>query len=289
MSGHDTAPTTGAPGPAFWLLVALIAAGAAYAVGVDRLRARGDRWPIRRSVSITAGLLFLAVAVLPLPGSLAPFPEHVVQHLLMAMLAPLLLALGAPVTLLLRTSRGRVRSTALRVLHSRWSRAIMLGPVIVVLEIGGLYGYYLTPLYELAHHDTAVKAVVHLHMFLAGCLLSWYLVGLDPMKRRPGVRMSLTVLLLVAAAHDLLAKLMFAHRLPAGGGSDAEIELGSQLMYYGGTVVELAVAITVLTRWYGRTGRAYRRDQLRGHQGTSEATAGRRPEVPATATPTMRG
>ena len=254
---------TGGPGPAFYVLTVLVVLGAGYAVGVKRLRARGVRWPIHRSASFTAGLLCLAVAVLPLPGPLAEFPAHVAAHLLMAMLAPLLLALSAPITLLLRTTHGRVRSVPLGVLHSRWARLILLGPVIIVLDIGGLYAFYLTPLYELAHHNEALKAVVHLHMFLTGCLLSWYLVGADPIKHRPGIRMSLAVLLLIAAAHDMLEKVMFAHQLPSGAGAPADIEFGAQLMYYGGTVVELALAVTVLLRWYRRTGRSYRREELR--------------------------
>ncbi len=263
MNGHDTAPMTGAPGPAFWVLVLLLAAGTAYTAGVQRLHRRGVGWPVSRSIAAAAGLLSLAVAALPLPVPLPEFSAHVVQHLLMAMLAPLLLALSAPVTLLLRTSGSQIRSSALRILHSRWARFVMLGPVLVVLEIGGLYGYYLTPLYELTHHNAALKAVVHLHMFLVGCLLSWYLVGLDPLRHRPRIGMSLVVLLVVAAAHDLMAKLMFARHLPVGAGTAADIEAGSQLMYYGGTVVELALAVTVLTQWYRRTGRAYRRDQRR--------------------------
>ncbi len=271
MNGHDTAPMTGMPGPAFLVLVLLLVAGATYTAGVQRLHRRGVGWPVSRSIAAAAGLLSLAVAALPLPVSLPEFSAHVVQHLLMAMLAPLLLALSAPVTLLLRTSRGRARSSALRILHSRWARLVMLAPVLVVLEIGGLYGYYLTPLYELAHHNATLKAVVHLHMFLVGCLLSWYLVALDPMRHRPSLPMSLVVLLLVAAAHDLMAKIMYAHHLPAAAGTDADIETGAQLMYYGGTVVELALAVAVLVQWYRKTGRAHRREQRRNDERVAQS------------------
>jgi putative membrane protein len=279
---------TGGPGPGFWVLAALIAAGAWYAVSVNRLSGRGVRWPAPRSFSWFAGLMCLAAAALPLPGQLPEFPAHVITHLLMAMLAPLLLALSAPITLLLRTSRGRIRSTALHMLHSRPARALMLGPVVVVLEVVGLYGFYLTPLYDLAHHNATVRAVVHLHMFLAGCLLSWYLVAADPMRHRPSLRTSLAVLLVVAAAHDLLGKLMFARHEPAGGGPAADIETGAQLMYHGGWGIELALAVAVLTGWYRRTGRAYRRERAREALPV-RVSARPGPRVAPTATPTRPG
>ena len=56
----------------------------------------------------------------------------------------------------------------------------------VTLELGGLYVLYLTGLYQAAQHDSVIHAVVHLHMFLAGCLLSWAVIGIDPIRRRLG-------------------------------------------------------------------------------------------------------
>jgi putative membrane protein len=53
----------------------------------------------------------------------------------------------------------------------------------VVLDLGGLYAPYLTGLYQAAEHDDLVHAAVHVHMFLAGCLLSWALIGVDPVRR----------------------------------------------------------------------------------------------------------
>jgi putative membrane protein len=52
-------------------------------------------------------------------------------------------------------------------------------------------------------------------MLLAGCLLSWAIIGVDPIRRRPGIKVRLAVLIIGAAGHDTLAKLMYAHNLPA--------------------------------------------------------------------------
>jgi len=56
---------------------------------------------------------------------------------------------------------------------------------------------------------------VHVHIFLAGCLLSWAVIGLDPVRRRPGTWVRLTALIIAAAGHDTLSKLIYAWNLPA--------------------------------------------------------------------------
>jgi putative membrane protein len=105
-------------------------------------------------------------------------------------------------------------------------------------------------------------AAVHLHMFLAGCLLSWYLIGADPMTHRPGTRTALIVLL-AAAAHDILAKLLYAHELPDTAGAVDQLQLGAQIMFYGGTIIETLLATVLMRAWYIRGGRALRRLQRR--------------------------
>jgi putative membrane protein len=262
--GHaDLAPTTGAPGGAFFVLNAVLVAGACYLMGVRRLRLRGIRWPAGRTTATALGLACLAIGVLPIPGGLHPYPGHVLAHVMIAMLAPLLLALGAPVTLCLRAVGARARRGMLAILHSAPVRVATLVPVVLVAHVGGLYAFYLTPLYGLSHDNDVINAVVHLHMFLTGCLLSALLVGADPIRNRPGLVTSLVALLIAAATHDVLAKFMYAHELPVGAGPVDELQLGAQMMYYGGTVVEVALGIAVLSRWYAASGRELRRQQRR--------------------------
>ena len=74
---------------------------------------------------------------------------------------------------------------------------------------------------------------------------------------------------IAAAGHDTLAKLAYARNLPAGGGPIAS-HTGAQLMYYGGTIIEVALAAVVMTQWYLASGRALawtrRRSQSAGPQ-----------------------
>ncbi len=250
-------------------LLVLIVAGGTYAAGVLALRRRGDGWPRRRCVCALAGLLSLVVVVLApalaalLHVDVAPFELHVFAHLLTAMAAPLLLALAAPVTLALRTLPGRARRLLLAVLHSRLSSMLLHPAVVVLLDVGGMYAYYLTPLFGWTMQTPLLHLVVHLHMVTAGSLLSWYLVGTDPVPHRPTVRIRLLVLVVVAGAHDVLAKLMYAWALPMGAGRPAEVRSGARLMFYGGDLIDVALAVVLLAGWYARTGRELRRQTRR--------------------------
>jgi putative membrane protein len=202
----------------------------------------------------------VAAAVLPPLGDHDEvFEVHVAQHLLLAMAAPVLLALSAPVTLALRTLPRRPRRLLLRAVHSP-PVAVLATPVVaLLLDVGGLVLLYTTGTYALTLRHEWLHALVHLHLLLSGCLLAWVVVGVDPMPRRPGLGVRLGTLLIAAAAHDTVSKLLYARGLPVGGGTTADRHDGAELMYYGGTVVELATAVALMAQWYGATGRAHRR------------------------------
>lgn len=257
---------TDAPDLSSWLpLLPLLLTAAAYATGVIGLHQRGDHWPAARTAAYAAGLACLAAATLPPVATHdEQFTVHVAQHLLLASAAPLLLALSAPLTLALRTLPLRPRRTLLAVVHSR--AAALLHPVVVlVLDIGALYAFYLTPMFAAAEQHPLLHAAVHLHMLAAGCLLSWYLVGTDPMLRRASMAARVLVLVTAAGAHDVLVKLMYVHRLPMAGGTPGQIQAGAQLMFYGGDAIEILLAIALLTAWYTRTGRELARQARRAN------------------------
>jgi putative membrane protein len=195
------------------------------------------------------------------------------------MAAPAFLALSAPVTLALRTLPRCPRRMLLRLLRS-FPVAVLAAPATaVVLDLGGLYALYLTGLYKTAEHNDLIHAAVHMHMFLAGCLFSWAVIGIDPGRRRPGTWVRLTALIIATAGHDTLAKLIYAWNLPAGGGSIASRHTGAELMYYGGTVIEVALAAVMMAQWYLVSGRALARTRRRSD--SVGATADNRTAQPA--------
>jgi putative membrane protein len=245
----------------------LLAAGA-YALGVRRLGRRGDTWPALQTAATVAGLLGLAAALLPPVATHDDDPRvHVAQHLVMAMLAPLLLALGAPVTLALRALRTPGRRRLLAVLGSPVVRVAVNPIVVLVLDVGGMYAYYLTGLHRLAEEHAWLHALAHAHMITAGCLLAWLVVGPDPVRGRPGALGRMAVLVVAGAAHDVLAKLLYVR----AWGSAAE------LLYYGGEVVDVLLGVAVLGQWYARGGRELARAGRRQAATVPEWTSGPRP------------
>jgi putative membrane protein len=259
-------------------LAALLVAGWAYAHGVHRLHTRGDRWSAARSASFGGGLLVIAAALVsPLAGHDDRFAVHATQHLLLGMLAPLLLALAAPVTLALRTLPAAGRARLLAILHSPVVRLAGAPATAALLAVGGLYGLYLTPLYAATLRHPPLHLLAHIHFLLAGCLLAWSLVGLDPVARRASFQHRSVVLLIALAAHAIVAKLLYATD-PAGIRlALADRQLGAQLLWYGGDLVELALLIVFFGQWYAAAGRRLARERRRacggGHSGGNAAIA----------------
>jgi putative membrane protein len=253
-------------GPArTWLpLLPAVLGLAVYGVGIAAMHRRGDRWPGTRTVTAAAGLGCLAAALAPpIATHDEYFPVHIVQHLLLASVGPALLALSAPVTLALRTTPRAMRVALLRLARSRPVRALTHPVSVVSLNLGVLYAFYLTPMFGAVEARPLLHVLMHVHMFAAGSLLAWYLIGVDPLPRRSGIRTRLTVLVAVAGAHDVLAKLMYAHVLPTGGGTVEEIQAGARVMFYGGDVIEVLLAVALLAGWYARTGRELDRTRRR--------------------------
>ena len=260
-----TAHGTTTPDLASWAAALLppAAVGVLYAAGWASLARRGAAWPPGRVLAAAGAVVCAAVALSPpVVEGTDVFAGHVGQHLVLTMLAPLLLAWCAPVTLALRTLPRRPRRVLLGVVHSGPVRALSTPVVVVVLALGSPAALYLTPLYGLVHADPALHVLVHGHMVLTGCLLSWLLAGVDPMPRRPSTRTRLAVLVLLAGGHAVLAKVLYADPPTALGAAD-EVRRGAELLYYGGDAVELLLAVSVMAEWWRRTGRRLRAEECR--------------------------
>ncbi|MDG4807491.1 cytochrome c oxidase assembly protein [Micromonospora sp. WMMD1120] len=245
-------------GPGWFPLLPVVPLAAGYLVAALR-DPRG--WDHRRTVAWLLGCALLAVAL----GPLAQIPDdprgHMAQHLLLGMLAPLGLALGAPVTLLLHVARPPVRRIVGRLFRLRALHLLAHPVTAALLSTGGLALVLLTPLYALAERQPAVHHAVHLHYLASGYLFAWSLAGPDPAPRRPGLAVRVGALLGAAAGHAVLAKYLYvnAATLPPGlpDRDPAAFQSAAQLMYYGGDVAELLLATALFATWYRR--RALRR------------------------------
>ena len=249
--------------PAAWLLAVLLVAVPVllYLAGVRRARRRpsrrGSRW---RTASFLTGAGMLGLATSPPLEALAHADArgHMAQHLLLGMYAPLALVLGAPLTLLLGSIPVAARRPVARVLGSGVLHGLGHPISAALLSAGGLYLVYLTPLYAQSIQHTTIHHLIHLHFILAGYLFAWSFAGTDPAPRRPGIPLRAAVLVLAAAAHAYLAKLLFARapQLPPGSPHTVtQMEQAAQWMHYGGDIAEVLLATALYASWYRQRGR----------------------------------
>ncbi|HEX5729221.1 cytochrome c oxidase assembly protein, partial [Microbacterium sp.] len=122
-----------------------------YALGVGVLRRRGDHWPVGRTlafVGLGMGAFFFATSSGLGRYDTTLLSVHMVQHMLLSMVVPLALALGAPVTLALRTLPARPRRWLLAVLHSRFARALSFAPLTFALYVLSPWALYFTAWYD---------------------------------------------------------------------------------------------------------------------------------------------
>ncbi len=185
------------------LFVLTVAAAVLYALGVRRLSERGRRWPPARSASFATGLVLVLLAT---QSGLAQYDRtlfslHVVQHMLLGMVAPLFLVLGAPVTLALQAFRRPAQQRLLRVLHSRPLLIVTHPAVVWVLFGGTLVALYFTGLYELSLRNDAVHALVHAHFVIVGFLFMGYVVGIDSLAQGFGYGARLLYVLVLLPFH----------------------------------------------------------------------------------------
>ena len=244
--------------------VVVAAAGALYLGGGRRL---AGRWPCRRSAAFLAGLVVATLATQTgWAGAEAErFSAHTVQHVLLGMVSPALLALGAPVTLALQASSRPTQVSLLRLLH-RLPLRVLTHPVAAWLVFGGsLVVLYFSPLLELSLANEAVHAAVHLQFLLAGGLFCWTAIGLDPLPWRlpHGARLLFVVLAVPVHAIVGLSLVGASEPLAASFGTGAEAladqRVGGGILWATGDLFGVVLAGVVLAQWMGHEERVARR------------------------------
>lgn len=222
------------------------------AVGYDILASYGGRpWPWWRTMSFLTGCALLLAGLTPqvMPWPAGDFRGHVLQHLLVGMFAPIALVFGAPVTLLLRTPPASGARLLGRLLRRRPVRALAHPGTVLVLTVGGLALLYLSPLYAATTRDPNLLLATHVHFLLSGYLFAWVVAGPDPAPHRPPVPARLVILGVAIAVHAVLAQLIYAGVYVHLAVDTAQRQGGATLMYYGGDLAELILALAVVATW----------------------------------------
>lgn len=234
-----------------------------------RMLARVDRLHPEHPVSGVQRWSFLlgigTIAVALLSGvaryDTTLFSLHMVQHLLLTLVAPLFLAFGAPVTQLLRASSPRTRQNILvPILHSRIMRVIGHPIVAWILFTAVMWGTHFSPIFNESLENRLVHDLEHgLYMF-AGVLFWWPVVGLDPAPRRMNHPARIAYVFLQMPQNSFLAVAilfaespLYAHYLTLGSPYGItpldDQRLAAGLMWFFGDLVFLVATLGVLAAW----------------------------------------
>lgn len=171
---------------------AAIVLAAVYLAGVLRLRRRGDDWPVGRTVAWLLGCGLLLFTTSSGVGRYMPamFSVHMAAHMLLSMLIPILLVLGAPTTLALRAlptaGKGNPpgpREWLLAGLHCRWSQFFTHPVVATVMFVAGFYALYFGGIFDAAASHHSAHVLMNLHFLMSGYLFYWVVIGIDPTPR----------------------------------------------------------------------------------------------------------
>ncbi|MCR6705004.1 MAG: bifunctional copper resistance protein CopD/cytochrome c oxidase assembly protein [Cellulomonas sp.] len=256
------------------LAFATVAGLVVYWRWVLRLRRRGDAWPWARTASWTAGLLIFGWTTNSGPATYGHilFSAHMIQHMVLAMVVPVFVALSAPVTLALRAlpvrgahlsgdvSRGP-REWLLVLVHSRVGQFFANPIVAAVNFVVSMLLFYYTGLFEWSLRSSVGHLFMVVHFSLAGYLFVNSMVGVDPGPKRLGYPQRLLALFATMAFHAffgvslvsgeslLVADWFGLMGRPWGPSAIADQQTGGAITWGIGELPTLALAIGVALAW----------------------------------------
>jgi len=180
-----------------------------YLAGVWRLHRRGDRWPVLRTTLWVTGMLVLFWVT---NGPLNVYEQylfsaHMLGHMLLGMVIPVLLVLSAPLTLALRAIRKRdddsrgPREWIMLIVHSRYATVLTHPLVAGGLFAASLWVFYYTPIFRWATEEHVGHTWMIVHFLLTGYLFAQAIVGIDPVAGRAPYPLRLLLLLATMALH----------------------------------------------------------------------------------------
>ncbi|MEU2514010.1 cytochrome c oxidase assembly protein [Streptomyces syringium] len=279
-------------GDPFFMISCLLGLGL-YGWAVVRLRRRGDAWPVGRTVAFVLGVLTVALVMCTKLNEygMVMFSVHMVQHMVISMLSPILILLGAPVTLALRAlpaaGRGRrgPREWLVALLHSRYMRIITHPAFTIPLFIASLYALYFTPLFDFLMGSKTGHIAMMVHFLAVGLVFFWPIMGVDPGPHRPGYVMRMLELFAGMPFHAFfgIALMMASEPMigtytnpPASLGIDplSDQQAGGGIAWAFSEIPSVVVLIALVYQWYRSDQRQARRtDRTADRDGDKELAA----------------
>ena len=261
------------------LTVLTVWAAGLYLYAVWRLRERGDRWPVGRTVAFLAGIGWFVVAT---GSGLAAYDDtllsaHMVQHMILSMAVPVFCALGAPVTLALRTLPKRPRGVLLAVLHSRVAKVLTFPPLTLALYVLSPWALYFSGWYDATLHSALLHELMHVHLVVVGSLFFAPIVGVDPLPGRMSHPFRMLMMMMTLPFHAFLGVTIMGqtdlighswypalHRtlswLPD---AHADQHLAGGILWASGDVVGLGIFAVIFVQWVRASMQEARREDRR--------------------------
>lgn len=254
-------------------LVLTLAAAALYLVGVRRLARRGRPWRATRTAAYTGGLATIAIAT---QSGLARydttlFSAHVVQHVLLGMVAPVLLVLGAPLTLALQAGKPGTTLMLRRILRHPLTRLVTHPVTAAVVFSGTLMVLYSTGLYEASLRNDVMHAWLHIHFVVAGYLWAAAVVPVDPHPVRLPHAARLGLVAVTVPFHAVLGVALLGTTTVIAGDVYAEVgrtwgasaladqRTGAGILWGVGELFSVTLGAVVLVSWMRHSEREARR------------------------------
>jgi putative copper resistance protein D len=238
-----------------------------YVLGVRALHRRGDRWPVGRSIAWGVGMtaFYLATSSGFAAYDTTLLSVHMAQHMVLSMVVPLSLALGAPVTLALRTLPRAPRRWLLAVLHSRVVKVLSFPPLAFALYVLSPWALYFTGWYDASLAHPYVHEMMHVHLVVVGALFFWPIVGVDPLPGRVGHPFRVLLTVLTLPFHAFLGVTILGQSTLLGGDhylalraqpgygwlpdAHADQQLAGGILWGAGDLVGLVFFVVLFAQW----------------------------------------
>ena len=242
----------------------------AYLLGVLRLRRRNDVWPVGRTIAWVLGWVVIVLTTSSGLGrySTVSFSLHMLMHMSLNMLGPLLLVLGGVVTLALRTLTPRKRGEPAGphewltgLLNWRMTRAMYAPLWVFISFVGSYYLIYLTPIFQEALRYHWSHQLMNLHFVIGGYLFYSLVIGVDhPPRPLPHIGKLGLVLaampfhaffgVVIMTQTDIIAETFYRY-IDAPWMTDlaGDQYLGGGIAWSAGELPLIVVVIALVTQW----------------------------------------
>jgi putative copper resistance protein D len=211
--------------PEWFMLTLSLLAAALYAIGVLRVRRNEINWSVLRTISFMVGIglvIWTTSAGISMYSKVS-FPYHMIQHMVLSMIAPIFIVLSNPITLALRALPAKkvsdhrsAREWILAALHSNYSKRITHPLVVLGIFTFGLYAMYFTPLFATLMGSHTGHIFMEVHFLISGLLFTYVVIGSDPSPREVPYWSRLMIVLVGLSLHAFFAIALMQSTEPIG-------------------------------------------------------------------------